>query len=133
MYAAISLTVDGIKDRKQILCYPVHNFVYRTAKKKQTHRQMLTSINEMIVLILFVTDINCSFKNIFIYLATSSLSCSMRTLVEACRLGLSHLVMWGRSSLTRDRTRVPSIARQLLTRKVPKLFMLKRLICIYIG
>lgn len=36
MYAAISLTADGIKDRKQILCYPVHNFVYRIAKVKET-------------------------------------------------------------------------------------------------
>lgn len=36
MYAAISLTVDGIKDRKQILCYPVYNFVYRVAKMKET-------------------------------------------------------------------------------------------------
>ena len=51
--------------------------------KKQTHRQMLTSTNVMIVLILFVTDINCSFKKIFIYLPR-------QVLVAACRLSLRH-------------------------------------------
>lgn len=64
MYEAIYLTVDEIKGRKQIFCYPVHNFMYTDAKVKETDmsyssQQMITSTNVTVVLILFVTDINC--------------------------------------------------------------------------